>query len=58
MTGRDHALDRHRSLGDEQLVTFDLPAGDGILELAIVGEPGIVGVVDPLGHAAQFRRPR
>ena len=33
-------------------------AGDGVLELAIVGEPGIVGVVDPLGHAAQSRRAR
>ena len=55
---RDHALDRHRSLGDEQLVTFDLSAGDGVLELAIVGEPRIVGVHDPHGHAASLRRPR
>ena len=47
MARGDHALDRHRSLGDEQLVAFDPPPGGGVLELAVVGEPGIVGVVDP-----------
>ena len=31
VTGRDHALDRHRTLGDEQLVALDLTAGDASL---------------------------
>ena len=56
VTRGDHALDRHRALGDEQFVTLDPAAGDGVLELAIVGQSGIVGVVDPLWHAAQSRR--
>ena len=56
MTGRDHALDRHRTLGDEQFVTLDPTPGDGVLELAIVGEPGIVGVLDPLRQRPSLRR--
>jgi alkylated DNA repair dioxygenase AlkB len=54
MAGGDHALDRDRSFGDEQVVAFDLPADDGVLELAVVGETGIVRILDSLGHSTSF----
>src|SRR6478735_1240463 len=54
MAGGDHALDRDRTLGDEQRVPLDRAASGSILELAVVREPGIICILDPLRHSSSL----
>ena len=46
----EQPLDRRDALGDEQLVALVAALRRGIGELEVVGEAGIGGIVDGLGH--------